>query len=121
MHVLLSDREAEHIPGCNMAFRRQRLIDVGGFDPRFRAAGDDVDVCWRLQERGETLGFSAGAVVWHRARDSVRAYWRQQRGYGRAETLLEARYPERFNPLGYATWRGHVYDALQGIKKLLKK
>ena len=43
-----SDTEAEHIPGCNMAFRREALLEIGGFDPQFRAAGDDVDVCWRL-------------------------------------------------------------------------
>jgi O-antigen biosynthesis protein len=109
VHVLLSDLKAEHIPGCNMAFRRQRLIEVGGFDPRFRAAGDDVDVCWRLQERGETLGFSAGAVVWHRARDSVRGYWRQQIGYGRAEALLERKWPAKYNAGGHHSWAGRLY------------
>jgi hypothetical protein len=41
VHVLLSDREAEHIPGCNMAFRREALQAIDGFDPRYRAAGDD--------------------------------------------------------------------------------
>jgi GT2 family glycosyltransferase len=85
MHVLLSDLEAEHIPGCNMAFRREALTDIGGFDPRYDAAGDDVDVCWRIRERGRTLGFSPAAMVWHHRRDSFRAFWRQQRGYGRAE------------------------------------
>ncbi len=109
VHVLLSDREAEHIPGCNMAFLRQQLADVGGFDSRFRAAGDDVDICWRLQERGETLGFSAGAVVWHRARDSVRAYWRQQIGYGKAEALLERKWPEKYNAGGHYSWGGRLY------------
>jgi glycosyltransferase involved in cell wall biosynthesis/membrane protein implicated in regulation of membrane protease activity len=109
VHVLLSDQKAEHIPGCNMAFRRQTLIEIGGFDPRFRAAGDDVDVCWRLQERGETLGFSAGATVWHRARDSVRAYWRQQIGYGRAEAQLERKWPEKYNAGGHHSWAGHLY------------
>jgi glycosyltransferase involved in cell wall biosynthesis len=109
VHVLLSDREAEHIPGCNMAFRRQRLVEIGGFDPRFRAAGDDVDICWRLQQGGETLGFSAGAVVWHRARDSVRAYWRQQVGYGRAEAMLERKWPEKYNAGGHYSWDGRLY------------
>jgi len=109
VHVLLSDREAEHIPGCNMAFRRQRLVEVGGFDPRFRAAGDDVDICWRLQQHGETLGFCAGAVVWHRARDSVRAYWRQQIGYGKAEALLERKWPEKYNVGGHYSWGGRLY------------
>ena len=56
---------------------------------RFRVAGDDVDVCWRLRQRGWTLGFSPAAVVWHHRRTSIRAYWKQQRGYGRAEALLE--------------------------------
>src|SRR6266699_1946450 len=73
-HVLLSDREAEHIPGCNMAFRRAWLQAIGGFDTQFRVAGDDVDVCWSLQAHGWTLGFSPAAVVWHQRRNSIRAY-----------------------------------------------
>ena len=35
IHVLISDREAEHLPGCNMAFRTAALRGVGGFDERF--------------------------------------------------------------------------------------
>jgi glycosyltransferase involved in cell wall biosynthesis len=109
-HVLLSDSEAEHIPGCNMAFRRHALECIGGFDPQFLTAGDDVDICWRLQDAGETLGFHAAAVVWHRRRDSLRAYWRQQVGYGRAEALLERKWPHRYNRRGHPTWAGHLYD-----------
>ena len=109
MHVLLSETEAEHIPGCNMAFRRDALEAIGGFDVQFRAAGDDVDVCWRLQEQGWTLGFSPAAMVWHHPRDSMRAYWRQQRGYGRAEALLERKWPEKYNVGGHVTWAGRLY------------
>ncbi|HET6202115.1 MAG TPA: glycosyltransferase [Planctomycetota bacterium] len=109
VHVLLDDQEAEHIPGCNMAFRRSSLLAIGGFDPRFRAAGDDVDVCWRLRENGSSLGFSPAAMVWHLPRSSVRAFWKQQVGYGRAEALLEAKWPEKYNAAGHATWRGRVY------------
>jgi GT2 family glycosyltransferase len=109
MHVLVSDVEAEHIPGCNMAFRREALEAVRGFDPQFRIAGDDVDLCWRLQERGWTLGFSPAAVVWHHRRNSVRAYLRQQRNYGRAEALLERKWPDKYNALGHVRWQGRVY------------
>jgi glycosyltransferase involved in cell wall biosynthesis len=73
----------------NMAFRREALEAVGGFDPRYRTAGDDVDVCWRLQERGGRIGFHAGAMDWHHRRNSIAMYWRQQKGYGKAEALLE--------------------------------
>jgi O-antigen biosynthesis protein len=109
IHVLVSDREAEHIPGCNMAFRRSDLLAIGGFDPRFRAAGDDVDVCWRLQDHGGRLGFHPAAMVWHRRRSSIRGYWRQQRGYGEAEALLERKWPERYNWAGHLSWRGQLY------------
>jgi O-antigen biosynthesis protein len=108
-HVLLSDAEAEHIPGCNAAFRKESLQRIGGFDPRFRVAGDDVDVCWRLRERGETLGFSPAAVAWHHRRSSLRAYWKQQCGYGEAEALLERKWPERYNAPGHVRWSGSVY------------
>jgi GT2 family glycosyltransferase len=110
IHVLISDREAEHLPGCNMAFRTAALREVGGFDERFRAAGDDVDLCWRLQDAGETLGFSAGAVVTHRRRDTVRRYLKQQFGYGKAEALLEQKWPNRHNRAGYLRWAGRIYD-----------
>jgi O-antigen biosynthesis protein len=108
-HVLLSDRDAEHLPGCNLALRCSALLEIGGFDERFRVAGDDVDVCWRLADRGYRLAFSPGAVVLHRRRASVRAYLRQQRGYGRAEALLERKWPERYGPGGHVDWRGRLY------------
>jgi radical SAM-linked protein len=40
MHVLLSDREAEHIPGCSMAFRKSALpvAVTGGKERRFKIA-----------------------------------------------------------------------------------
>ena len=109
VHVLISDQEAEHIPGCNMAFRKAALQAVGGFDPRFRAAGDDVDACWRLHQQGYTLGFSPAATVWHHRRNSVRAYWKQQWGYGKAEALLERKWPEKYNGIGHLAWSGQLY------------
>jgi GT2 family glycosyltransferase len=109
IHVLLSDTEAEHLPGCNLAVRRDALLEIGGFDPRFRVAGDDVDVCWRLTDAGHTLGFHPAALVWHRRRASVRGYWRQQRGYGRAEALLERKWPEKYAAGGNTTWGGRLY------------
>jgi GT2 family glycosyltransferase len=117
IHVLLSDREAEHIPGCNMAYRRDRLLAIGGFDVQFRTAGDDVDVCWRLQQAGWTLGFNPAAMVWHHRRNSVRTYWRQQVGYGRAEALLERKWPDKYNGAGHLAWAGRLYG--KGLTAML--
>ena len=122
VHVLISDTGAEHIPGCNMAFRREALAAIEGFDPRYRAAGDDVDLCWRLQARGWEIGFNAAAMNWHHRRNSVKMYWKQQQGYGKAEALLEEKWPEKYNALGHFAWSGRLYgkgltEALPGRKK----
>ena len=111
-HVLISDEVAEHIAGCNMAFRRDALLQLGGFDPIYRAAGDDVDICWRFQDAGYTIGFSPAAVVWHFRRNTVAAYCAQQRGYGKAEALVYSKHPFRFNLFGQAKWLGRIYGDL---------
>lgn len=110
-HVMLTDREAEHIPGCNMAFYKWALDETGGFDPIFRKAGDDVDICWRLQQCGHKIGFSSAGFVWHYRRSTVKAYLTQQSGYGEAEALLAHKHPEYFNSLGNGIWRGRIYTA----------
>ncbi len=108
-HVLVDDEVAEHIPGCNMAFRRDALVAIGGFDATYRTAGDDVDVCWKLLDRGDVIRFTSAAFVWHVARRSIRAYLRQQRGYGRAEGMLFPRHTHRFNGWRNPRWAGVIY------------
>jgi O-antigen biosynthesis protein len=109
-HVMLTDREAEHVPGCNMAFYKYALVDIGGFDGVFRKAGDDVDVCWRLLEHGYKIGFSPAGFVWHYRRSTVGAYLKQQSGYGEAEALLSHKHPEYFSMFGGSIWRGRIYS-----------
>ena len=120
-HVLLTDETAEHIAGCNMAFRRDALLGLGGFDPVYRAAGDDVDMCWRFQDAGHTIGFSPAATVWHFRRNTVSAYLGQQRGYGKAEALVYAKHPVRFNLFGQAKWLGRIYGDLSASFLLSRK
>jgi GT2 family glycosyltransferase len=117
--VLLDDRIAEHVPGCNMAFRREALLAIGGFNPLYLRAGDDVDVCWRLQERGWRIGFAPAALVWHHHRSSVRAYWRQQVGYGEGEAWLALKHPAKFIG-GDMLWRGRIYSPLPFVRALYR-
>jgi len=110
-HVLLTDTVAEHIPGCNMAFYRWAFENVGGFDPEYHKAGDDVDFCWRLQQSGCVIAFSPTAIVWHYRRFTLRAFLKQQEGYGEAESLLRFKHLIFFGPTGTAKWRGQIYGA----------
>lgn len=117
-HILIDDNVAEHIPGCNMAFWADRLKAIGGFDPLYTKAGDDVDVCWRLQAEGDTIVYNPAAMVWHHRRSTVGAYLKQQRGYGEAEALLKRKHPERFQGFrADLSWRGRIYTrAGVGVK-----
>src|SRR3989475_12340703 len=85
--VLLTDRVAEHIPGCNMMFRRDALDKIGGVDPVFRGAGGDVDLCLGLRGGGGAIRFSPSAVGWDPKGKSLPKAWEQQGGYGPAESL----------------------------------
>ena len=126
LEVLLDDVEAEHIPGCNMAFRREVLDEIGGFDPIYRSAGDDVDVCWRLQDLGYRIGFSPAAMVWHFRRNTMKAYIGQQKGYGKAEALLYFRHPSalqraRLFALARADLRRHLRPLLAAPARHLRR
>ena len=116
-HVLYDDRIAEHVPGCNLAIRRDALLAIGGFNPIYLRAGDDVDVCWRLQARGGKIGFAPAALVWHHHRASIGAYWRQQIGYGEGEVWLQPHHPDKFMG-SRIQWRGHVYSPLPFVRSL---
>ena len=78
-----------------MAITKAALQKVGGFDPMFTSAGDDVDLSWRLAASNETLAYAPGAVVIHDRRATLGAYLKQQRGYGIGEGLLFRKYPLR--------------------------
>ncbi len=115
-HVMLDDRRAEHVPGCNMAVRRDVLLNLGGFDPQYRAAGDDVDLCWRLMDQGYDIGFAPGAMVWHHRRCSIKTYFKQQKGYGRAEAMVQFKHPQRFSRSGNPSFGGVLYgDGAVGL------
>lgn len=120
VEVLIGDDRAEHVPGCNLAVRRSALQCIGGFDPAYTTAGDDVDVCWRLLDLGGEVAFSPAAQVHHHRRHTVRGYLRQQRGYGRAERMLAGQHRHRFNRLGAARWSGFVYGGPRILPRILK-
>jgi len=111
--VRAGDDRLLQLCGCNMAITKTALVRAGGFDPMFTAAGDDVDLSWRLAAADETLAYAPGAVVIHERRATLSAYLRQQRGYGVGEGLLFRKYPLRAADEGgiYAgpSWIGSIF------------
>ena len=120
LHVLLTEDRAEQVPGCNIAVRRTALEEIGGFHKPFMSAGDDVDFCWRLLDRGHKIAFAPAAQVRHHARPTLRAYLRQQRTYGASERMVCGRHTHRFNRFGQSRWAGFIYGFPRLLPGLLR-
>jgi glycosyltransferase involved in cell wall biosynthesis len=82
-------------PSCNVVYRRDALVTVGGFDERF-CSYEACDLHTRLLDTAPgPFAFVPRAVVFHRHRDSWRDYWRQQYSYGQGYAQFVWRYRDR--------------------------
>jgi glycosyltransferase involved in cell wall biosynthesis len=91
----LTRRNVYSFAGANMSFRRQALIDVGGFDTRFRFGAEELDLCMRAARTfpfGRLL-FVPEARVVHHFKASVRDALRRSRAYGRGSARLYRKWP----------------------------
>jgi GT2 family glycosyltransferase len=79
---------------CNMAYRRDLLEQLGGFDEEFPdAAGEDTDLAWRALAGGARSVFEPDAVVHHDIRpSSFRAHVADLRRW-RSVVLATRRHP----------------------------
>jgi GT2 family glycosyltransferase len=48
-----------------MAIRASIFHEVGGFDSRFFAHMEEIDICWRIRSKGYKIGYFGGVKVWH--------------------------------------------------------
>lgn len=76
--------------GCNMGFRRETLVTLGGFDESY-LAGCDLDIAIRMWESGHELHFCDGATVHYRLRPSLNATYHQGVSYGRYRVRIRRR------------------------------
>lgn len=58
-------RDAMHLITCNMSVRRDRFMEVGGFNERFRGYGEDLELVARLRSAGGRCAYEPQAVVIH--------------------------------------------------------
>lgn len=92
-----------YVPGAALLVRVEALDAVGGFDERLRF-GEDVDLVWRLDERGWTCRYDPSVSVWHEPRRTWRARLRQHAGYGTSAAPLALRHPRALSPVHVNGW-----------------
>ncbi len=73
--------------GANFGVRREAFEAVRGFSEEL-SAGEDVDLCWRLQLAGYRFAVNSGAAVEKRERTGVRALFNAAWSYGQCGPRL---------------------------------
>ncbi len=77
-------------PSANLAYRKDVVAELGGFDEWFITA-EDIDLNLRAVRAGYSIKHEPGAIVYHRTRSSVYDFFRQAfwNGAGRKQLTLK--------------------------------
>jgi len=78
------------------AFRREALLEIGGFDERFTRA-QDWELNFRLRENGGLVYFDPRLQVLYRPRSTIKALAKQYFEYGRWRRVVSRRHPGTIN------------------------
>ncbi|MBN2063112.1 MAG: mycofactocin biosynthesis glycosyltransferase MftF [Deltaproteobacteria bacterium] len=86
-----SSREGDlffYVPSCNLLVRRGVFHELEGFKED-QVVGEDVDLCWRLQDKGHNLEYRPSGRVYHRHRNKLSDFCARRFDYGTSEPILQ--------------------------------
>ncbi|MEM3522620.1 MAG: hypothetical protein QXD78_06240, partial [Candidatus Bathyarchaeia archaeon] len=85
-----------HYPiGCNMAFKRDVLEQIKGFDENFKTGFDEVDTLERIGKLNNfKIVCDPKVYVIHFHRSSLKDFLKQQFRYGLGESLFRKKHPK---------------------------
>lgn len=72
----------------NASLSRSLILEAGGFDPRYRRA-EDIELAYRLAERGTQFLFNERAIGYHFAERPFRSWIEIARSYGRNDVIFD--------------------------------
>lgn len=96
----------------NVCYRREAIIDAGGFDPGCKY-WEDVDLGWRVRRRGWQAIFAAEAVVHHQVIQLSPMQWLKHATNFSNWPAKAARYPEFRRHLFAGLWTDKWNAAFQ--------
>lgn len=80
------------------AYRRDVLIESGGFDPTYPIpSAEDIDLSFRLASAGHRFVFVREARVWHQHPTSIITYLARKGRYGLWRALLYLRFTDKIS------------------------
>ena len=80
-----------YVPSCNMLIKKQAYLEAGGLDED-RRVGEDVDLCWRLKDKGYRIYYLPQGRIKHKHRNRFWPAFKRRFEYGTSEPGLYARH-----------------------------
>lgn len=89
-------RPIDFVDTYSAAYRKTVLMREGVFDERITAPSvEDIELSFRLAERGHKLWFNPWAVVYHYHPETIGGYLRRKLRYGSWRFRVYQRYPDK--------------------------
>ena len=96
-----------YVPACNFLVRSDAFACLGGFRESMHV-GEDVDLCWRLQDAGYALEYRPMGRVSHKHRNRIGAFCARRFDYGTSEPALQQLHTGRVKTL-YLPWTESLF------------
>jgi mycofactocin system glycosyltransferase len=100
-----------YVPSAALVVRTSALHDIGGFDEGMRF-GEDVDLVWRLVERGRQVRYEPASAVGHAPRARWSAWLRKRFHYGTSAAPLARRHGDAVAPVRMSVWSALTWTSV---------
>lgn len=78
-HLMASLPNIDFIDTYSAAFRRDRFLEMNGYDTSFPVAcAEDIELSYRMSARGWIMKFAPSAIVYHTHPDTLSSYLRKK-------------------------------------------
>ena len=95
-HPRLAGKGADtfYLPSCNLLVKKEVFLGMNGFAPAMQV-GEDVDLCWRMRDKGRRIAYMPAGTVFHQHRNQPGAFMSRRFFYGTSEEKLQRLHPTR--------------------------
>ncbi len=88
------DDSSFYVPTCNLLILKKVFFEIGGITESLHV-GEDVDLCWRMRQKGYYLIYVPLGVVKHKHRNKLTKMIKRRFDYGTSEALLYTLHKEK--------------------------
>ena len=88
-HYFYDDSDIDNIIGANMSFKKQKLMDIGGFCDQFESRGDESMVFSKIKNN-KVLIKANNAIVYHDRPTSIKKWLKERRYNGEMLNLINS-------------------------------